>query len=232
MDATSLDRLVFASSAKSPGFRTLAVGSADVRFRLEGRGSETVVFVCDTPVFIEHYARLFELLTPGMQVLCIELPGMGFSVANGVYRFSREEQAATVAAVLVSLQLEACTFAFTCVGAYLAPLIAASRPELVRRVLLIQAPSWNEARAWARRIDFRGKGVVATPYVGQVLVRAFRKRIAARWFAKALAPGRAGPFADTAIAAFDAGAAWALASLVQSYFADVQPELPALRVPV
>ena len=123
------------------------------------------------------------------------------------------------------------TLAFTCVGAYLAPLIAASRAELVRRVILIEAPSWEEGRRWARRIDFDGKRVVATPYVGQVLVRVFRKRIASRWFAKSLAPGRAEPFAATAVAAFDAGAAWALASLVQSYFADAQPELPVLRVP-
>ncbi|HKO53281.1 MAG TPA: alpha/beta hydrolase [Polyangiaceae bacterium] len=124
-----------------------------------------------------------------------------------------------------------CTLAFTCVGAYLAPLIAASRADLVRRVMLIQAPSWDEGRRWARRIDFGGKRVVATPYVGQVLVRLFRKRIATRWFAKALAPGRAEPFADTAVAAFDAGAAWGLASLTQAYFANAQPELPVLRVP-
>jgi len=232
MDATWVDRRFVATiEAATKRYQTLRIGSADVRVRLEGNGPETVVFVCDTPVFIEHYARLFALLTPTMRVLCIELPGMGFSVPTGAYRFTREEQAASVSAVLDAFQLQACTLAFSCVGAYLAPLIAASRADLVRRVILIQAPSWEEGRRWARRIDFGGKGVVATPYVGQVLVRVFRRRIATRWFAKALAPGRAVPFADTAVAAFDAGAAWALASLVQSYFADVQSELPALRVP-
>ena len=232
MDATWLDRRFVANvGVATEHFQTLSVGSADARVRLAGKGLETVVFVCDTPVFIEHYARLFELLSPTMQVLCIELPGMGFSVPKGAYRFTREEQAATVSALLDALHLSACTLAFTCVGAYLAPLIAASRADLVRRVILIQAPSWEEGRRWARRIDFDGKRVVATPYVGQVLVRVFRKRIASRWFAKSLAPGRAEPFAATAVAAFDAGAAWALASLVQSYFAEAQPELPVLRVP-
>jgi pimeloyl-ACP methyl ester carboxylesterase len=223
MDATWLDRRFAATAGPAvQPHQTLSLGSAHVRIRLEGKGAETVVFVCDTPVFIEHYARLFELLTPTMQVLCIELPGMGFTL---------EEHAAAVSAVLDALHLRACTLAFTCVGAYLAPLIAAARADLVRRVILIQAPSWEQGRLWARRIDFGGKRVVATPYVGQVLVRAFRRRIATRWFAKALAPGRAEPFADMAVAAFDAGAAWALASLVQSYFGGAQPELPALRLP-
>jgi pimeloyl-ACP methyl ester carboxylesterase len=232
MDATWLDRRFVATQGLAvEGQRTLAIGSADVRIRLGGKGAETIVFVCDTPIFIEHYARLFELLTPTVQVLCIELPGMGFSVPKGAYRFTREEQAVTVAAVLDALHLSACTLAFTCVGAYLAPLVAASRADLVRRVILIQAPSWQEAQRWARRIDFGGKSLVATPYVGQLLVRAFRKRIASRWFAKALAPGRAQPFVDTAVTAFDAGATWALASLVQSYFGHLQPQLPALHVP-
>ena len=73
--------------------------------------------------------------------------------------------------------------------------------------------------------------MVATPYLGQGLVRAFRRRIARRWFDKALARGRGEPFAEVAVSAFDNGAAWALASLTQSYFGEPPSVLPALRVP-
>ena len=232
MDATWLDRCFTArAGAAAESTRMLALPRAHVRFRLAGTGPETIVFVCDTPVFIEHYARLFDLLSPTLKVLCIELPGMGFSIPKGAYGFSLEEQALSVAALLDALDLRDCTLAFSCVGAYLAPLIAASRPELVRRVLLIQAPSWEEERLWSRRIDFGGKGLVATPYLGQALVRVLRRRIARRWFDKALAPGRGEPFAELAVSAFDNGAAWALASLTQSYFGQPTPTLPALRVP-
>jgi pimeloyl-ACP methyl ester carboxylesterase len=231
MDASWIDRLVVSRSADFNGSTTITTPTAILRVRDEGTAGDPIVFVCDTPVFIEHYDRLFSLLTPTMRVVCLELPGMGFSMPRGDYRFSLQEQARAVVAALDALQLRACTLAFACVGAYLAPLIGEWRPDLVRRAILIQAPSWQQESLWARRIDFRGAGIVAIPYVGQSVVRAFRTRIARRWFEKALAPGRAHPFITVAEAAFAGGASWALGSLVQSYFGDAEPNLRPLRVP-
>ena len=71
---------------------------------------------------------------------------MGFSVGAGAYRYSLLEQAQAVTSVIDALELQDCTFALTCVGGYLAPLIAAQRPELVRRVILVQVSSWEEER--------------------------------------------------------------------------------------
>lgn len=245
MNAAWIDRLLVARPASSPELRAprsgshastdrtslIATPTALLRIRCAGAGHETVVFVCDTPVFIEHYDSLCERLGATMRVVCLELVGMGFSTPRGTFRFRLEEQARAVADALDVLKLRGCTLAFTCVGAYLAPLIAESRPELVRRVLLIQAPSWEEERRWARRIDFRGRGLVATPYLGQGVMRVFRKRIASRWFEKALAPGRAAPFVETATEVLDRGASWALGSLVQSYFGESDPDLRPLTVP-
>jgi len=186
------------------------------------------VFVCDTPVFIEHYDRLFELLVPSMRVLCLELPGMGFSRPAPGFDFTLRSQANAVLELLQSEGVQKCVLAFSCVGAYMALLLAATAPALVQGVVCIQAPSWSEEKAWARRIDFGGRSIVATPVLGQLVVRAGKRAIAGRWFDKALGPAAdKAHFIATASSAFDAGSPWALASMVQSYFGRADPVLQA-----
>jgi hypothetical protein len=63
-------------------------------------------------------------------------------------------------------------------AAHLAWLLAAELPNVVRGVISVQAPSFAQERAWARRIDFRGRGLVATPLLGQLLVSAGKRRLA------------------------------------------------------
>jgi pimeloyl-ACP methyl ester carboxylesterase len=111
------------------------------------------------------------------------------------------------------------------VGAYLALLLAAREPALVERLLLIQAPSWREVASWTRRIDFRGRGHVARPWFGQLLVLAGKRQIAQRWFtANASSESRSRLCAITRDS-YRAGAHFALASLVQAYFGGPSPDL-------
>jgi pimeloyl-ACP methyl ester carboxylesterase len=206
------------------GLRVLATPSGKVRLRRAGSGKRTVVFVCDTPVFIEHYDRLFELLAPEFGVLCLELPGMGLSRPARGFDYGLESQARAVREVLEAEAVSNAILAFSCVGAYLAWLLAAELPTIVHGVISIQAPCFAQERTWARRIDFRGRGLVATPLLGQLLVSAGKRRLADRWFQKALGPDSdSAAFAATAHAAFDAGSSWALASLVQAYFGGAEP---------
>lgn len=206
------------------GMRILATPSGRVRLRRAGQGRRTVVFVCDTPVFIEHYDQLFELLTPHFDVLCLELPGMGLSRPARGFDYGLTSQATAVREVLEAEAVTDAILAFSCVGAYLAWLLAAELPNVVRGVISVQAPCFAQERAWARWIDFRGRGLVATPMLGQLLVSAGKRRLAERWFQKTLGPSAdSAAFAATARAAFDAGSPWALASLVQAYFGGAEP---------
>lgn len=198
--------------------------------RRAGVGKRTVVFVCDTPVFIEHYDRLFELLGSRFDVLCLELPGMGLSQPGRGFDYGLLTQARAVREVLEAEAVSDAILAFSCVGAYLAWLLAAELPQVVRGVISVQAPSFAQERAWARRIDFRGRGWVATPVLGQLLVGASKRTIAERWFRKTLGPSADNAqFAATAHAAFDAGSGWGLASLVQAYFGEAEPTFASVE---
>jgi len=230
----SLERSLAWSRAYDPlysgrsGIRVRSTPSAQVRLRHQGEGSRTVVFVCDTPVFIEHYDRLFELLSPRFKVLCLELPGMGFSRPVQGFDYSLRSQAQAVWEVLEDVK--DCILSFSCGGAYLALMLASRAPSIVRGVVSVQAPSWEQERVWTRGIDFRGRGVVATPVLGQLLLRAGKRRIAQHWFRAAL--GKAAEkqrFVDTAVGAFDAGSSWALASMVQAYFSGASPTFPTVQ---
>jgi pimeloyl-ACP methyl ester carboxylesterase len=211
----------------------LAQGSVRVRTVEASTGAGAaavpVAFVCDGPVGIEHYAALFDRVTQRRRAVCFELIGLGFSRPSASFGFTLEEQIVVTEGVLRAIGGGPFILAFSCVGAYVALGLAARCPELVDRLLLIQAPSWSEERRWARRIDFRGRGLLATPYLGQALMALGREQVASRWFAKVLGPdASAAEFSRVAHAAMRAGAAWTLASLVQEYFGN-RAELPSLR---
>lgn len=145
---------------------------------------------------------------------------------------NQSEQAGVIEQVLRALGVQACTLAFPCVNGYLALVLAQNAPELVQRVVVLQTPAWDEAKRWARRIDFRGKGWVATPVMGQLIVALGQRRIARRWFAKALSEhSSSAEFSACAGAAFDAGCGWALASLTQAYFSAPAPIFAPISQP-
>jgi len=232
----SLERPLAWSRAYRPlfsgrsGIRLLNTPSGVVRLRHEGEGSHSVVFVCDTPVFIEHYDRLFELLSPQFKVLCLELPGMGFSKPAPGFDYSLCSQAQAVREVLEAEDVKDCILAFSCVAAYLALMLASLVPKTVRGVVSVQAPSWGQECTWARRIDFRGRGLVATPVLGQLILRVGKQTIAERWFRSALGESaEKQQFIDTATQAFAAGSPWALASMVQAYFSSDAPMFPTVQ---
>ena len=107
-----------------------------------------------------------------------------------------------------------------------------TRRRSCARVVVLQTPSWEEEKKWARKIDFRGRGWVATPYLGQLIVSVSQRRIARRWFAKVLGSGAdAAEFSARSAAALDAGCAWGLASLTQAYFSAPAPVFSPIAQP-
>jgi pimeloyl-ACP methyl ester carboxylesterase len=176
---------------------------------------------------VEHYDALLGLLAPRFRSVCVELPGFGFSTPKRGFGFSLGEYAATVADLLAALGRGQCVLAFPCVWAYAALKVAAERPGLVGRLVLVQAPSWPEEVGWSRRIDRRG--LIRTPFVGQALMALRPRQVAERWYRAALprgAPGSEG-FAGPARQAFEHGACFCLGSLTQAWFGGRAPALPA-----
>jgi pimeloyl-ACP methyl ester carboxylesterase len=123
--------------------------------------------------------------------------------------------------------------AFSCVWNYLALTVAARRPDLVRALVVVQAPRWSEEVAWAERIDRRG--VIRTPVLGQAVMAAGSRLVARRWYRAALPRGypahRSAAFAVPADQALRAGAVFCLASLTQAWFAGAAPDLVPVDLP-
>lgn len=191
------------------------------------------MLACDPPNVVEHYDPVFEVLSGQRRVLCLELPGFGFSRPAPGFGFGIEEYAGVVEHVLDDLEISTATLAFPCVWSYLALRIAARRPGLVESLVLIQGPQWHEEVAWARRIDTTG--LIHTPFVGQVAMQVGARWVARRWYHAALPRNRdattTAAFAGPAEDALRRGGVFCLASLTQAWFGAATPTLHPVAQP-
>lgn len=198
----------------------LDLPSARLRVRAGGRG-EPVVFAVDPPNVLELYGPLFVRLKPHVRLVAFEAPGFGHSPRPKGHRFTLPEQERVVVELLERLG-EPATLAFPCVLAYVALRVAASRPDLVRGLVLTQAPSWPQAVRWVDRVD-RAK-VLRTPLLGQAVNLLRNDAIVRRWYETATAsPEKARTFRSMSLEAMDHGARFPLASGFQALF---RPEAP------
>ncbi len=196
-----------------PGIELIELSLARVRCRVSGSGP-TVVFVADPPNVIEHYDRLVELLTPAFRVVCLDMPGFGFSYPKRRFSYSVEDQVQVVAELLEHLASGPYILAFSCGAAFAAIGLTAKRPDLVAAVVNIQAASWDEQARWALRVDLMG--LVGTPVIGQLLLAAAPRWVARKWYAVALPEAKAAEaFARIGLEALSHGACFCLASGLQ-----------------
>src|SRR5882762_11567675 len=86
-----------------PGIVRMELPDATMRIRIARGGSRTVVFAADPPIVAEHYDELISLLVPDASVVCLELPGFGFSLAKSTFPFTFAAYADAVARTLVEL---------------------------------------------------------------------------------------------------------------------------------
>ena len=178
---------------------------AGVHVRELGRGSPTIVLAADPPNVIEHLAELAAALAERHRVVCVELPGFGFSSPDG-----------SLGHMLVELDAAPYALALPCAAGLVSATLAAEYPSLVSHVIGVQSPGLAGVRAWAARIDRRG--LIRTRGLGQAMVALTRRRVARGWYDVAVAePARRPAYLDGALAAFDAGATYPLASALQSF---------------
>ena len=204
-----------------------------IRYRKIGRGP-AIVFLCDGPATIEVYDALIEQLAPSYTVIVLETPGNGFSVPKPSFSFNFIPSNEAVARFLRVVAGERAILAFSCGGAYAAIDIAARHPELCRQLVIIQAPSWEEEMRWKKSRDPRG--LISTPFVGQLLFPRMMKPRAPAWYELSMADTPLVEHLCSCTAqAFDHGATFALPTLFQNYLSgDARPfemaDQPALAI--
>jgi pimeloyl-ACP methyl ester carboxylesterase len=174
---------------------------------------------------VEHYDAVIELLHRRYRVVCWEMPGFGFSRPARGFGFTPAEYERVTEELLDDVGLSGSVLAFPCVWGYVALRLAARRPDLVRGLVLAQAPHWSEEVAWAGRLD--RTGMLGRPYVGQLVMAVSSRRVARDWYRIALPRDTSAPitaaFTDPAVAVLRAGGLFCLASLTQAWFGPGAP---------
>lgn len=204
-----------------------------IRYRKLGNGP-AIVFLCDGPATLEVYDSLIAHLATSYTVVVFETPGNGFSVPKPSFSFRFFPSNDAIARFLRKVVGEQAILAFSCGGAYASIDIALRYPELCRRLVVIQAPSWEEEMRWKQSRDPRG--LISTPFLGQVLFPRMMKPRAPSWYEISMADTHiVEHFCSCTAHAFDHGATFALPTLFQSYLTgQAQPfelaEQPTLAI--
>ena len=219
MNGSLVDQTRFAISNARPRtygrYRCVEVGGATLRLIDRGSGPFTCVFTPDPPNVLEHHESQLSSFAKHGRVVGFELPGFGHSRPGRSFRYSLDENTETLLQLLDALEIERAVLAFPCIAGLVALEAARRAPSRVAGVVLAQTPSFDDALAWADRVDFGG--LIGTPVVGQLLVRSLRRPLAASWYRAALPRGAdSAPFLCEALSAYDAGADYCLASALQA----------------
>lgn len=211
-----------------PGVHFMELPQALIRYRIAGQGRHTLVLCADPPVVLELYDELIAALAPDWRLVVFEMPAFGYSLPRPGLRLGLEPATAVIRDFLERLALGPYVLAFPCVPAYSALWLAGHHPELVRALVLMQAPDWPQELRWKQARD--PKGVLMRPYLGQILLRLLRRKRAGGWYRLALARrDLVAPFTDETQRAFDHGACFCLASGYQQYLVAPEPAFAPVR---
>ena len=199
-----------------PDISFLQTPAGPIRIRDSGGQSPSVVFACDGPNVLEHYDAVFELLSPSYRLICLELPGFGFSWPNSSFDFSLQQYVNITAHAILKLCAWPATLMFPCAWSYVAFQLATEQPSLVDRLIVSQCPHWEEEMSWSRYIDTNG--LIGTPVIGQLFLAVAPQTLSDRWYKNALPPGRpTNDFAEPARKVLSSGGIFCLASLTQAW---------------
>jgi pimeloyl-ACP methyl ester carboxylesterase len=210
-----------------PDISFLQTPAGSIRIRDSGGRFPSVIFACDGPNVLEHYDAIFELLAPSYRLICLEMPGFGFSWPSPNFDFSLQQYASIVAHAIISLGAGRATLMFPCAWSYVAFLLATQQPTLVDRLVVSQCPDWDEEQAWGRRIGINS-GLIGTPVIGQLFLAMASQRVSDMWYNNALPAGKpSNTFAEPARKVLSNGGIFCLASLSQTWS---QLESPSFKV--
>lgn len=235
MIAHALDSLLNLGSAPETsgwpaGTRLLSTARGTLRVLDTGGKGPIVLMVPDGPNVIEHHLPVIERLSLHARVICFDLPGFGFSRPKLGYAHRLEDAAAIVLVVMDALAVKEASLFFSCANGFYAIAAAKLAPQRIRRLLLCQTPSMEAMRTWTQRSVPKP---IRTPVLGQLLMRASRRKFADIWYQVALPDkGRQHPqFKQVANLAFDHGGCFCLAGVVQGLSHAREDQLSGVRQP-
>jgi len=236
MFAAALDSLLNRSlsapdaSGWPAGTRMLDTRLGRVRLLDTGGSGPVVLMAPDGPNVIEHHAEVIALLRGYARVVCFDLPGFGYSKPSLGYAHRLQDGAAAVLAVMDALDLREAALHFSCANGLYAIAAARLAPQRIRRLLLCQTPSLQSMLDWTRK---NVPKPVQVPVVGQVLVRATRRRFARLWYGIALPDAeQRPPFRAIADHALTHGGCFCFAGVVQGLSQAQDAGLSGIRQPV
>ncbi len=236
----------FATTTR-PGIRLIDLPTTQVRVRVAGQGTQTIVFACDMPNVVENYDEVIRHLEQDYRVVCFEQPGFGFSYPKPGFTFTRQAYADVLTSVLRELAVGPSILAFPCVSIFYALQVAYQHADLVEQLVLMQATNWSRQCAWAGNVVGRfllvtaalplfGTQVTATPFLGQgvwaAVEPAFARRTHPHVIYKAAERQELFQRLSTPLyEAFDHGACNCMASAFQHYFKDPEAAIPKVEQP-
>lgn len=204
------------ASRNSPGMAVATLSRSRIRYLDTGTGERTVVIAPDPPNTIEHHLPMVEQLRSRHRVIVFDLPGFGFSYPRLRYGFTAAELEICVRELLELLGVKEATVVMSCLAAHAALRAAESRPDLIGRLVLAQAPSINDSLDWARRMDQRR--VLGTPVLGQLMMATQGRKVAEGWYRAALPKGSdTSAYFEPAARALSHGGCYCLASAFQQF---------------
>lgn len=189
MLAALLDTLPSAIKAKriirrvrlnqQPSYHIAELDNCYIRYRELGRGSHTLVLAIDPPLTLECYDELLSILANDYRVFVFELPGFGYSMMKRGFDFGFDATVETLHQLLRHWNAGPYCLAFPCASAYFSIALANRHPELVSRLAMVQAPSWQQEQAWKHRLD--PHNLLNRPIIGQLFIRAKKRMVARQW---------------------------------------------------
>ncbi|GBL05207.1 hypothetical protein KUL10_25270 [Glaciecola sp. KUL10] len=106
----------------------------------KGVHTETIVLLHGIFARKEHWVDLARELTPYFRVIALDLPGFGDNKQLGFEHYLLSHQKQNLLIVLDALEIESAHFGANSMGAAVAALMAATRPDLLRSLTFIGSP--------------------------------------------------------------------------------------------
>jgi len=230
---------VRARSADTYKFVRTSQGVARVR-DTDPRGDDIAVVVMpDSPNVLEHHESSFAGLAGRFRVVGLEMPGAGYTDLRSSpgcdlprFDFSLDAGAGWILDVLEAIDAKTAVLTGSCVNGLYAARAAQLDPDRVRALVVCQTPSLAELKCWASTTI---PPIVRHPLGDRLLLQHAKRRAAARWYRRALAPGTSREkrawFEDVARAGFPAGSSWRLAPLINAFLGEPDDRLDLIPAP-
>jgi pimeloyl-ACP methyl ester carboxylesterase len=194
-----------------------------------GTSQPCVLIVPDGPNVIEHYDTLICLLEPHVRVVCFDMPGFGYSLPQASYTHALDQGAQAALGVMDALQIDTATLAFSCANGFYALRAAQMAPQRITRLVLSQTPSLTAMHGWTSRVV---PWPLRVPVLGQLLGWLFKRKAAHSWYHIALPRNTdAAPYQEKTLNAFNSGACFCLAGVVQGLAREVPASLHGVTTP-